>query len=134
CRSDRMEALNWLERGGVCSCILIRWHLPTDPGPAFVRQVRDARSSVPVIVFTAADVDLRDADLHNGHAHGEGPAGALAKSRRFPALLAHLRSALDATKADDRGLPEKMERGNLLLFPRSRRVHWLGKDVPLTGV
>lgn len=126
--TDSAAAMSWLLRGGMCDAILLDWYMPDVPGKVFLKRVRDAGMTYPVMVLSGSDDDIVE-DV----ALGSGAIDFVDKARRFSVLRKRLEIIMDGPKYDDDSpARESFSVGPLRLDPKSCRAHWHGTEAGLT--
>lgn len=121
---DGRTALH-LARSGDCDLLVLDLGLPVLDGFAVLAELRQARSTLPVIVLTArSGIDDTVAGLEGG------ADDYLAKPFRFEELLARIRLRLQPDRNAESSV---LRRGDLLLDQRTRRATVGGRLVDLTA-
>lgn len=121
------DGLDGLHRAtdGEFDLVLLDVNLPSLDGFAFMRQLREKRSDVPVIMVTARDSVADRVEGLNG-----GADDYLVKPFAFDELLARMRALLRRPGA--RLLP-LLEYGDITLDPSSGKAQRGGRKLPLSA-
>jgi DNA-binding response OmpR family regulator len=115
----------WMATEGSFDLILLDLMLPGRNGFTICRDLRAAGSWTPILVLTAKDGDLDEAE-----ALDTGADDYLTKPFSFPVLVARVRAILRRAASRD---PSPVEAGDLRIEPRARRV-WRGEhEIRLTA-
>ena len=115
----------WMASEGSYDALIVDLMLPGKNGYQICAELREAENWTPILVLTAMDGDLDEAE-----ALDTGADDYLVKPFSYPVLVAHLRALLRRTSGQG---PVPLEAGNLRLDPAKRRV-WRGDDeVTLTS-
>lgn len=126
--TDSAAAMSWLLRGGSCDAILLDWYMPDLPGKIFLKRIRDAGITYPVMVLSGSDDDIVE-DV----ALGSGAIDFVDKARRFSVLHKRLEIIMEGPKYDDASpAREAFSAGPLRLDPKSCRAQWHGTEAGLT--
>lgn len=119
------EAAVYLSSINSYDLIILDVMLPLKDGFEVCREIRDAGSSVPVLMLTARD-DVRD--RVNGL--DSGADDYLVKPFDFQELLARVRALLRRNRSIQ---PETIEAGDLTIDTRSHAVQRAGQPISLTA-
>jgi two-component system, OmpR family, response regulator len=115
----------WMASEGGYDLILLDLMLPGRNGFVICRELRAAGNWTPILVLTAKDGDLDEAE-----ALDTGADDYLTKPFSFPVLVARVRAILRRAASRD---PSPVEAGDLRIEPRTRRVWRAGDEVRLTA-
>ncbi len=122
---DGTEGL-WLATEGRYDLIILDIMLPGRNGYQICADLRAAGNWTPILMLTAKDGDLDEAE-----ALDTGADDYLTKPFSFPVLVARVRSVL--RRVGGRGLPTPAQAGDLMIDPAARRV-WRGEtEVTVTA-
>ncbi len=114
----------WLAKEGCFDALIVDLMLPGMNGFEICAALREANIWTPILVLTAKDGDLDEAE-----ALDSGADDYVVKPFSFPVLVARVRALLRRT---DGGLPAPLEAGDLRIDPLQRRA-WRGDvDIVLT--
>ncbi len=123
--SDGLDGL-WLATEGSYDLILLDIMLPRRNGFEICADLRSAGNWTPILMLTAKDGDLDEAEALDA-----GADDYLSKPFSFPVLVARVRSVL--RRAGGRGTPAIGVAGDLRIDPLARRV-WRGDvEIALTA-
>lgn len=122
--SDGTDGL-WMAREGSYDLILLDILLPGRNGYEICADLRDAGDWTPILMLTAKDGDLDEAE-----ALDTGADDFLTKPFSFPVLVARVRALLRRTTGRD---PVPVAVGDLVLDPGSRRVQRGEAEISLTA-
>ena len=122
---DGREGL-WLATEGTYDLILLDLMLPGRNGFQICADLRANGTWTPIIVLTAKDGDLDEAEALDA-----GADDYLTKPFSFPVLLARVRSML--RRLDGRAAPVPANAGDLRIDPASRRVWRSDDEIDLTA-
>ena len=122
---DGREGL-WLATEGSYDLILLDLMLPGRNGFQICADLRANGTWTPIIVLTAKDGDLDEAEALDA-----GADDYLTKPFSFPVLLARVRSML--RRLDGRTSPVPVNAGDLRIDPGSRRVWRSDDEIDLTA-
>ncbi len=122
--SDGIEGL-WRAREGSYDLILLDIMLPGRNGYRVCADLRRDGSATPILVLTAKDGDLDEAE-----ALDTGADDYLRKPFSFPVLVSRVHALLRRAALGD---PPPVTVGNLTLDTRGRWVRCGGTDVPMTS-
>ena len=115
----------WMATEGSYDALIVDLMLPGKNGFKICADLRDAGDWTPILVLTAKDGDLDEAE-----ALDTGADDYLVKPFSFPVLVARLRALLRRTTG---GSPVPLEAGDLRLDPGTRQA-WRGaEEVELTS-
>jgi DNA-binding response OmpR family regulator len=115
----------WMANEGRYDLVLLDLMLPGRNGFVVCRELRAAGNWTPILVLTAKDGDLDEAE-----ALDTGADDYLTKPFSFPVLVARVRAILRRAATRD---PSPVEVADLRIEPRSRRV-WRGEhEIALTA-
>jgi DNA-binding response OmpR family regulator len=109
----------WMASEGRFDLILLDLMLPGRNGFAICRDLRAAHNWTPILVLTAKEGDLDEAE-----ALDTGADDYLTKPFSFPVLVARIRAILRRAASRD---PSPVHSGDLRIEPRGRRV-WRGEE------
>lgn len=123
--SDGVEGL-WKAREGAPDVVILDVMLPRMNGYEVCRRLREADRWTPILMLTALDEDLDQAEGLDG-----GADDYLTKPFSYPVLLAHLRALL--RRPMDAPRPEILRSAELALDPASRSVTRDGVALELTS-
>jgi DNA-binding response OmpR family regulator len=115
----------WRASEGSYELILLDIMLPGRNGFRVCGDLRDAGIWTPVLMLTAKDGDLDEAE-----ALDTGADDYLTKPFSFPVLIARVRALLRRTAG---GHASPIEAGELRIDPRAHRVWYSDVEVPLTA-
>ena len=121
---DGLDGL-WRAREGSYDLILLDVMLPGRNGYRVCADLRRAGDTTPILMLTAKDGDLDEAEGLD-----TGADDYLRKPFSFPVLVARVHALLRRAAL---GEPPPLAVGDLRLDLRSRRVHRGGTEVPLTA-
>ncbi len=122
---DGTEGL-WLATEGRYDLIILDIMLPGRNGYQICADLRTAGNWTPILMLTAKDGDLDEAE-----ALDTGADDYLTKPFSFPVLVARVRSVL--RRVGGRGVPTPAQAGDLRIDPAARRV-WRGEtEVTVTA-
>jgi two-component system, OmpR family, response regulator len=122
---DGTEGL-WLATEGRYDLIILDIMLPGRNGYQICADLRAAGNWTPILMLTAKDGDLDEAE-----ALDTGADDYLTKPFSFPVLVARVRSVL--RRVGGRGVPTPAQAGDLRIDPAARRV-WRGEtEVTVTA-
>jgi DNA-binding response OmpR family regulator len=122
--SDGQDGL-WLASEGTFDLVVLDLMLPGRNGFQICADLRRAGNWTPILVLTAKDGDLDEAE-----ALETGADDYLTKPFSFPVLVARIRALL--RRAADRA-PAPVEVGDLRIEPRQRRAWRAATEVTLTA-
>ncbi|MCC7078489.1 MAG: response regulator transcription factor [Acidimicrobiia bacterium] len=122
--SDGTDGL-WMAREGSYDLILLDILLPGRNGYEICADLRDAGDWTPILMLTAKDGDLDEAE-----ALETGADDYLTKPFSFPVLVARVRALLRRTTGRN---PVPVVIGDLVLDPGSRRVRRGDAEITLTA-
>ncbi len=122
---DGREGL-WLATESSYDLILLDLMLPGRNGFQICADLRANGTWTPIIVLTAKDGDLDEAEALDA-----GADDYLTKPFSFPVLLARVRSIL--RRLDGRTAPAPASAGDLRIDPGSRRVWRMNDEIELTA-
>lgn len=108
----------WKAREGSYDLLILDLMLPKKNGFVICRELRDEQDWTPILVLTAKDGDLDEAE-----ALDTGADDYLTKPFSFPVLVARIRALLRRSEGRD---PAPVAAGDLRLDPMQRRV-WRGQ-------
>lgn len=115
----------WMATEGSFDALIVDLMLPGKNGFQICRDLREAKDWTPILVLTAKEGDLDEAE-----ALDTGADDYLTKPFSYPVLVARLRALLRRTTGQN---PVPIEAGDLRIDPGSRRV-WRGDvEVDLTS-
>ena len=123
-RQDGLDGL-WRAREGSYDLILLDVMLPGRNGYRVCADLRRAGDTTPILMLTAKDGDLDEAEGLD-----TGADDYLRKPFSFPVLVARVHALLRRAAL---GEPPPLAVGDLRLDLRGRRVHRGGTEVPLTA-
>jgi DNA-binding response OmpR family regulator len=115
----------WLASEGAYDLIILDILLPGRNGYQICAELRAAGNWTPILMLTAKDGDLDEAE-----ALDTGADDYLTKPFSFPVLVARLRALLRRTTGRD---PVPVQVGDLRIDPASRRVWRDGLEIELTS-
>jgi DNA-binding response OmpR family regulator len=121
---DGIDGL-WRAREGTYDLIVLDVMLPGRNGYRVCADLRQAGDTTPVLMLTAKDGDLDEAEGLD-----TGADDYLRKPFSFPVLVARLHALLRRSAL---GQPAPLAVGDLTLDLRGRRVHRDGTEIPLTA-
>jgi two-component system OmpR family response regulator len=116
----------WLATEGSYDLILLDIMLPHRNGFQICADLRSRGNWTPIIMLTAKDGDLDEAEALDA-----GADDYLTKPFSFPVLVARVRSML--RRIEGRGAPVPVVAGDLRIDPIGRRVRRGDKEVSLTS-
>ena len=122
--ADGVEGL-WRAREGSYDLILLDVMLPGRNGYRVCADLRRAGDTTPILMLTAKDGDLDEAEGLD-----TGADDYLRKPFSFPVLVSRVHALL---RRGALGEPPPLRSGDLRLDLRSRRVHQSDVEVPLTA-
>lgn len=122
--ADGDEGL-WMAAEGAYALVVLDLMLPGRSGFAVCRDLRAAGVWAPILVLTAKDGELDEAE-----ALDTGADDYLVKPAAFPVLVAHVRALLRRATG---GAPVPVEVGDLRIDPVARRAWRTDVEVSLTA-
>lgn len=123
--TDGLDGL-WLATEGSYDLIVLDIMLPRRNGYEICADLRSAGNWTPILMLTAKDGDLDEAEALDA-----GADDYLTKPFSFPVLVARVRSVL--RRAGGRGIPATAVAGDLRIDPAARRA-WRGDvEIVLTA-
>lgn len=120
--------IDYFERGGMASAVLLDWQMPDVDGPAVLRQLRSAGRLTPILFLTG-----HSQPIYEEAALVQGAVDFIDKSRSFAIILQRLKLAIGGAKTGvDATVPEGGTHGPLFLDTASARAMWRDTQVDLT--
>jgi DNA-binding response OmpR family regulator len=115
----------WMATEGVYDALIVDLLLPGKNGFQICAELREAGHWTPILVLTA-----KDGDLDQAEALDTGADDYLIKPFSFPVLVARLRALLRRTTGQS---PVPLEAGDLRVDPGKHRAWRGGQEIPLTS-
>jgi two-component system response regulator ChvI len=120
--------IEYFEKGGPASAVLLDWQMPDVDGPAVLRQLRASGSQTPILFLTG-----HSQPIYEEAALVQGAVDFIDKSRSFAIILQRLRLAIGGAKTgSDPNAPANGTHGPLFLDVGSARALWRDTQVDLT--
>jgi two-component system response regulator ChvI len=121
--------IDYFEKGGAASAVLLDWQMPDVDGPAVLRQLRAAGRPTPILFLTG-----HSQPIYEEAALVQGAVDFIDKSRSFAIILQRLRLAIGGSKTGSEGGPPTGtgSHGPLFLDVGSARAMWRDTQVDLT--